>query len=204
MRILKRVYRGLPQSLANVVLWVAREYRTNHLSHIEGGCDVVVEYHNNEVFGYDWIKKPSSYIKVIWLNNVTQVHDDFEKWAIRDQLEEIKNEIKSIYARKYKREDFDKIPFKKIWDSETSNNLPWEKLKLYDQNNYNKSYGYCKNCNKKLSGNKSKKLCYECWKLKSKPKLNYGTCNKCGKKLRGDKSKKLCYSCWKSNKKIYR
>jgi hypothetical protein len=58
---IKRVSLGLPKSLVNDVLWVAREYRTNPLSHEPGGSDVVVEYHNDEVLGYDWIKFPSKY-----------------------------------------------------------------------------------------------------------------------------------------------
>ena len=201
---IKRVYLGLPYSLVDAVLWVSRKYRTNPLSHEPGGSDVVVEYHNENVFGYDWIKKPSRYVSAIWSKGISEIHEDYEEWEEEDQLEEIKKEIRSIYARKYlRKEDFDKIPFKEIWNSETSDHLPWVLLEDYDHKNYNRTYGYCQNCNKKLSGDKSKKLCYKCWTSKPAPKSNHGLCNNCGKKLRGDKSKKLCYKCWSSKNKKY-
>lgn len=65
-RRIKNVYNGIPGALVDEIMWVQRKYRTNRLSHIEGGSDVVVEYHEGDVFGYDWIKRPSEYIKSIW------------------------------------------------------------------------------------------------------------------------------------------
>ncbi len=62
----ERVYIGLPLRLAHVVLWVDRTYRTNPLSHIPGGYDVVVEYHDGRALGYDWIKMPWAYIRTFF------------------------------------------------------------------------------------------------------------------------------------------
>ena len=129
---IKRVYLGLPKRLVDAVLWVAREYRTNPLSHEPGGSDVVVEYHNNSVFGYDWIKFPSRYVSRIWTKGISEIHDDYEDWEEEEQMEEIKKEIRRIYARKYKKENFEIVPFKEIWNSETSDELPWKLLEEYD------------------------------------------------------------------------
>jgi len=129
---IKRVYLGLPKNLADAVLWVAREYRTNPLSYKPGGSDVVVEYHNDNVYGYDWIKFPSKYVSKIWTKGISEIHDDYEYWEEEEQIEEIKKEIKRIYARKYKKENFEIVPFKEIWNSETSDDLPWKLLEEYD------------------------------------------------------------------------
>ena len=65
-RLLSRVYIGLPRHLDDIVLWVDRQYRTNFLSHIPGGYDVVVEYHDGRALGYDWIKYPWAYIRTFF------------------------------------------------------------------------------------------------------------------------------------------
>lgn len=97
------------------VLWVAREYRTNPLSHEEGGSDVVVEYHSDEVFGYDWIKFPSKYVSAIFYKRIDVDKEDFEVYDEDEQLTTIKDEIKSIYARKWSSmEDHDKVPFEEV------------------------------------------------------------------------------------------
>jgi hypothetical protein len=129
---IKRVYLGLPKELIDIILWVAREYRTNPLSHHPGGSDVVVEYHNTKVFGYDWIKFPSKYVSRIWTKGITKIYEDYGNWEEEKQMDEIKKEIKSIYARKYDKENFETVPFKEIWNSKTANVLPWKLLEDYD------------------------------------------------------------------------
>ena len=62
---IEKIYIGLPEDLKDKVFWVARPYRTNLLSHIEGGTDVIMEYHNGDVLGYDWIKEPFQYIRAL-------------------------------------------------------------------------------------------------------------------------------------------
>lgn len=133
MNRIKRVNLGLPQSLIDEVLWVAREYRTNPLSHEPGGSDVVVEFHNDDVLGYDWIKFPSKYVSRIWNEGISEIHDDYEEWEEQDQMEVIKKEIKRIYARRYKKENFETVPFKEIWNSATSDEMPWKLLEDYDK-----------------------------------------------------------------------
>jgi hypothetical protein len=59
------------------------------------------------------------------------------------------------------------------------------------------SYGHCSSCGSKLSGDKSKKLCYKCWKKKENSILLKGHCQTCGKKLKGNVNKPQCYSCFK-------
>ena len=134
MSSINRVYLGLPENFRNIVLWVAREYRKNPLSHQPGGSDVIVEYHSMKIFGYDWIKFPSRYIQKVWLGNISEKHDDYVDFALDVQLDIIKEEIKSIYARKYTTANFEQVPFKQIWNSSTSIELPWKLLESYDHN----------------------------------------------------------------------
>ena len=134
MNDFKRVLIGLPKELVDSVLWVSRKYRTNPLSHEPGGCDVVIEYHNGDVFGYDWIKFPSRYVRTIWDKDISEIHDDYQDWDEEDQIEEIKKEIKSIFARKYKKINFKTERYKEIWNSSTNDELPWNLLEKYDYN----------------------------------------------------------------------
>lgn len=130
---IKRVYLGLPERLKSTVLWVAREYRTSPLSHQKGGSDIVVEYHSNEVFGYDWIKFPSKYVSAIFYARINIEREEFEVIDKDEQLTKIKAEIKSIYARKLRSmEDHDKEPFEEVWNSVDSKETPWEILEEYD------------------------------------------------------------------------
>ena len=131
---IKRVSLGLPKSLVNEVLWVARKYRTNSLSHEPGGSDVVVEYHSNEVLGYDWIKFPSKYVSRIWNKGISEIHDNYENWEEEEQIELIKKKIKRIYARRFEKENIEVVPFKEIWNSKTSDEIPWKILEDYDLN----------------------------------------------------------------------
>jgi hypothetical protein len=113
---IKRIYIGLPQALINKVFWVARPYRTNPLSHIEGGIDIVMEYRNGKVLGYDWIKCSTSYIYAIFGETVDNYNDDndfedskddkcFASTAHGKSLESniriLKSIISAIYIRKF-------------------------------------------------------------------------------------------------------
>jgi hypothetical protein len=198
MPVKKRVYLGLPKAFWSQVIWVPVKYRTNPLSHQPGGADVVVEYHNKDIFGYDRIKKPARYISAIWNDSISKIYKDYHEWDEEEQLDEIKSNIRSIHARCYNEDDFERIYFEEIWNSETSMELPWKLLESFDNNGQPEKIGYCQNCNKKLSGNKSKPLCYDCWKQRKPKSSMYGMCARCGKKLHGDKSKELCYNCWSS------
>ena len=140
----KHVYVGLPKHLIEAVLWVARKYRTNPLSHIPGGSDVVVEYHDGRVFGYDWIKMPSAYIRKFFHGIIEYASDDFENLDEKSQLRITKNKISRFFARKYKDEnDYDNAAFVEVWNSETSNEMPWDALRRFEskkqeRNSFNK------------------------------------------------------------------
>ncbi|QFS49788.1 hypothetical protein [Nostoc sphaeroides] len=129
----ERVYIGLPQRLAHLILWVDRRYRTNILSHIPGGSDVVVEYHDGRVLGYDWIKMPWVYIRTFFAGIVEYGSDEFNRLDKNMQLQIAKNKIATLYARKYKDdEEYSTARFEKAWDSETSNEMPWKSLERFD------------------------------------------------------------------------
>ena len=73
----------------------------NTLSFEPGGSDVVVEYHDGSVFGYDWIKTPSSYISTIFNVSLIAEHDDYESLSFTDQLRIVKSKYYRIFARQY-------------------------------------------------------------------------------------------------------
>ena len=125
----KNVYIGLPDNLQHLVLWVSREYRTNRLSHIPGGSDVVVEYHDERVLGYDWIKRPSAYIREFFAGIVEYSSSAFKKLDEQSQIEVTKRKISRVFTRKYNDEnERSKASFIEIWNSETSNEMPWTSL----------------------------------------------------------------------------
>lgn len=128
----ERVYIGLPLRLAHVVLWVDRQYRTNRLSHIPGGSDVVVEYHDGSALGYDWIKMPDAYIRTFFAGIIEYGSDEFNRLDEKNQIEITKNKIASFYARKYNNEEeYSTAVFVEVWNSETSKEMPWNALKRF-------------------------------------------------------------------------
>lgn len=130
--LLKNIYIGLPEHLAPLVLWVGREYRTNRLSHIPGGSDVVVEYHDERVFGYDWIKSPPNYIRAIIAELVDYSPRAFKKLDEESQIEITKRKISRVFTRKYEDEnERSTVPFTEIWNSETSDEMPWQSLERW-------------------------------------------------------------------------
>lgn len=182
----ERVYIGLPLYLADIILWVDRQYRTNPLSYIPGGYDVVVEYHDGRALGYDWIKKPWAYIRTFFAGIIEDGSDesdpdyppnptpdplpnptpdpppnptpdlpkfdcneshsrslgtgrtsdpkkgDFNKLDEKSQLEITKNKIARFYTRKYSDdEEYLTAAFVEVWNSETSNEMPWKSLQAF-------------------------------------------------------------------------
>jgi hypothetical protein len=129
---IEKVYLGLPKYLKDKVLWVSRNYRTNPLSHEPGGADVVVEYSNGQAYGYDWIKKPSFYVQTIWDRGFSEEHTGYESWDDDEKMDLIREVVKCIFARTYTKGNYNEVPFEKVWDSETSDEFPWDLLKKYD------------------------------------------------------------------------
>lgn len=126
----ERVYIGLPLRLAHVVLWVDRQYRTNPLSHIPGGYDVVVEYHDGRALGYDWIKMPWAYIRTFFGGIIEYGSDEFNRLDEKSQLELAKNKIAKFYARWYSNNRERSIAqFEEVWNSETATEMPWKALR---------------------------------------------------------------------------
>jgi hypothetical protein len=130
MSQINRVCIGLPDDLIGSILWVNDEYRTNPLSLEPGGSDIIVEYSNKEVFGYDKIKIPSKYIEKICGSRLLE---DFVSENREVQLEVIRDNIRNVYARKYSSETYETEPFEKVWDSITSDLFPWEELQAFDE-----------------------------------------------------------------------
>lgn len=127
------VYVGLPEHLSHCVLWVAREYRSNPLSHIPGGSDVVVEYHNGKALGYDWIKKPSAYIRTFFAGIIEYAPNAFAALNEQQKIEITKRKISRVFARKYKSSDErSQASFVEVWNSETSNEMPWRSLEKFE------------------------------------------------------------------------
>jgi len=118
---------GLPIDIQNKVLWVKDEYRTNYLSLIPGGTDVIIEYKSEKVLGYDKIKEPNLYIENILEKYFALDQIDFKNLKRDKKLYLIKNHINRIFGREYKtEEEFRSTSFKELWNTKTHNNLPNE------------------------------------------------------------------------------
>jgi hypothetical protein len=116
----------LPLHIREEVLWVARYFRKSPLSHEPGGSDIVVEYQNGSVYGYDWIKKPSSYINAILNRKVEDEHDiSLNNLDEVEQLNVMRNVVKTIYGRWYDDDDEQKtVPFGEVWNNNDATELP--------------------------------------------------------------------------------
>jgi hypothetical protein len=127
---IERISIGLPNDLKDRVFWVARPYRTNSLSYIPGGTEIIMEYHNGQVLGYDWIKYPIDYIngmeimKECWSGgNDTNIWDcDFDLF---------KAKVSGIFIRKYKTENYRTACFEKVWDSANSEDSPLDVIDYF-------------------------------------------------------------------------
>ncbi len=134
---ISHIYIGLPKDYANKCFWVGRDYRKNVLSFVCGGCDVVIEYSNGEVLGYDWIKYPSRYVYK------TLVQRALKKYKVTNFDEVYKNRnivslISRVFARTYGTEEYQNKEFTEVWNTSLES-MPWEKLEEYTYN-VNKSY----------------------------------------------------------------
>lgn len=134
---IKNIYLGLPNNLKQAVRWVQDKYRKSTLSLISGGSDIIVEYKDSKVYGYDKIKFPSKYIKSILLNTLFSNMKDFEKRGIEEQLKLVREEIATVYIKERLSENTNKNKFERIWDSK-SKRLPWKELEVFDSS-YNQS-----------------------------------------------------------------
>lgn len=125
---IKQIHIGIPNELKSIIFWVQQKYRVNDLSSINGGTDVVVEYKNGDVFGYDKIKFPSKYVEKIFAKyfdeNITTV-EKLQKFVIR------------IFARKNDGSNLSDEKFIEIWNS-TSTELPFNILETYQLDIYKK------------------------------------------------------------------
>jgi len=133
-REIQRIFIGLPDEFKNRVHWVDKNYRKNPLSLEPGGSDVVIEFKNNHVFGYDCVKFPSNYIYKIILRIIEEEEiNDFMELPLQIQFDIVKQKIHRVYARKYiDKEEYLVQPFVEVWNANTSNELPWVVLKEYD------------------------------------------------------------------------
>lgn len=135
---IKRIYTGLPKHLSNEVIWVERKYRLNDLSHQPGGFDIVLEYKAGNVLGYDWIKKPSSYIQQILSNDLSSEEAyGFEALDDAKQLTIAKSLIRTAYARNYQDKVlYESAEFEQVWNSSTSRITLEKALQAYELQKY--------------------------------------------------------------------
>lgn len=120
---IKAIHIGLPETISNKVIWVDDIFRTNTLSLQPGGCDVVVEYVNDNVLGYKRIKSAPEYIRQILVTELTGGNEvEFDSLEEATQLRLTKEIILSAHVRVYKSDgDKQTASFKQIWNSQTSN-----------------------------------------------------------------------------------
>ncbi|PSQ92200.1 MAG: hypothetical protein BRD52_05670 [Bacteroidetes bacterium SW_4_67_19] len=57
-----------------------------------------------------------------------------------DQVETTKEKVSRLYARKYESaEDQSTASFEKVWDSETADEMPWNRLEDFDMKGFGKT-----------------------------------------------------------------
>lgn len=127
-----QIFQKLPYHLKNRIQWVGRQYRVNSLSHIPGGSDVIIEYQNQKIMGYDWVKMPSLYIKKICDAEITRIYVGYSNYDESEQFDAFKKHFHRIYARKYEDNGQNDVMFEEIWNSETANSLPFKSLQKFD------------------------------------------------------------------------
>lgn len=130
---IKHIYLGLPNRFKDVVLWVAKKFRTNLLSHQPGGSDIVVEYHSGKIFGYNRIKYPSRYIHRIFRYQFFHKNTTFDQYKEFEQINIIKKEINRLFTRIYEEDNFDTVHFEEIWNSKKDKVLPWIKIEEFEK-----------------------------------------------------------------------
>lgn len=105
---IERVYVGLPKHLVLKVKWSPRPERTHPWSHLEGGWDVIVEFIDGRVRGYDWVKIPHRYIQKFF-----QGHTDYTHTGIC-----------KLFARNYlDKDDYFKVGFEEIWNIKNTDDI---------------------------------------------------------------------------------
>jgi hypothetical protein len=129
-KIIKKIYIGLPNHLQSLILWVDDKFRINQLSLMPGGLDIIIEYHNESVLGYDKIKSPRNYIKAVLNNYLRLCRSDFESLQIEEKRQLIIENVSRVYTGQYveEGENYCKVSFTEVWNSKSSNNFPWENL----------------------------------------------------------------------------
>lgn len=127
---INRIYIGIPSELESLVFWIARDFRKNDLSFKIGGTDIIIEYTNGKIFGYDWVKYPGRYVKKIF-------DVGFLNKPNINEIEVIKENVSRIFARKYKAEKYDTEAYTEIWNNKTSDDLPYSILDKYTIEIYN-------------------------------------------------------------------
>lgn len=118
---IKRVYIGIPLELQSLIFWVSRQFRKNDLSFEIGGTDIIIEYKNGKIFGYDWVKYPGRYIKKVFEQTFLKNHNTSE-------IEIIKENVSRIFARKYETNKYETEQFIEVWNNKTANCLPYSIL----------------------------------------------------------------------------
>jgi hypothetical protein len=133
---IRKIFIGIPQRIKDEVFWVGKDYRINPLSFEGHIFDIIIEYFNGDILGYDSIKYPHSYVLKTISNmkqgvNIEVLNED-------EQLLYVKEKIKGIYSKNYE-DSFTKenADFQLMWDY-NSYDLPWEVLeKEYNRVNEN-------------------------------------------------------------------
>jgi hypothetical protein len=76
---------------------------------------------------------PSRYVQTFWAQGIYRIHENFNNLNDNDQLDVIRQKVKSLYARKYSENNYEVEEFKEIWNHKSSVISPLEILKEFDQ-----------------------------------------------------------------------
>lgn len=123
---IENVYNGLPEEFKERVHWVPDEYRTNSLSLVPGGYLIVVEYQNGNINGYMKVKRPVNYIETFFKGAIKQGNLNYDDLNKEQQISFAKKTYRTIWKRRLRiKRDYLNGSFKKTWDSNINDSLPW-------------------------------------------------------------------------------
>ena len=120
--------------IPNNVFWVIDPFRTNFLSHIPGGCGIIIEYQDKKLHGYSKVKHPDKYVEKIVAFDLGLSTDELLGMQLSSLVKKVKKIYRTIYVMPYREEE---IQINKdvqkmermllVWQSDTDENqLPWE------------------------------------------------------------------------------
>lgn len=113
----EKYYDGLPEDLIDSVFWVGREFRIHPLSDIQGGHNMIIEYHDGRILEYDWVHFPNAYIRKIVCGLLRCNLNEFNNLSAETIMDILSVNHHRIFINQYRKDSSSKL-FREVWNSE--------------------------------------------------------------------------------------